>query len=179
MRGMRAVRWARRDRHLSLVFIEIISYLYLQMLQLPVIQVWLDINFLKRKREPQLALHHLCFLHFHHVHLKLLQLLLVLRLVLQQTCVLLLSRVQLLKLLVHDTQLLLVFSFNLASLVLGAAFHRVWKQAKNKKKTPPSIKDSRPRRRFTCNGLTFSNGLFSQIFDLLLSNSPFVFLVLN
>lgn len=70
---------------------------------------------MKRRRGSQ---RHLCFLHLRHVHLKLLQLLLVLRLVLQQPGVLLLSRVELLKLLVHDAQLLLVFSLDLASLVL-------------------------------------------------------------
>lgn len=70
---------------------------------------------------------HLRLLHFRHVHLKLLQLFLVLWLVLQQAGMLLLSWMELLKLLVHDAQLLLIFSLYLSSLVLSAAFYWSWK----------------------------------------------------
>lgn len=62
-------------------------------------------------------------LHLSHILLELLELLLVLRLVLQEAGVLLLSRLELLQLFVHGAQLLLVLHFDLFSLFLRTGLH--------------------------------------------------------
>lgn len=72
----------------------------------------------KEKKKAYLGL-----LHLGHIQLQFLELLLVLRLVLQQAGVLLLSRLELLQLFVHGAQLPLVLYLDLLGLLFGTRLH--------------------------------------------------------
>ena len=71
------------------------------------------------KRKPT----YLGLLHLGHIQLQFLELLLVLRLVLQQAGVLLLSRLELLQLFVHGAQFPLVLYLDLLGLLLSSRLH--------------------------------------------------------